>query len=316
MVERKEPRDTQKNRIITILGPTATGKTRRAVDLARFFDGEIVSADSRQVYKGMDLGTGKDLEEYGEIPFHLIDICNAGEKYNLHKYISDFRKVVSEIENRNKRVVVCGGTGMYLENALSGIVLPEVAENVDLRKELEGKTLDELALILKSYKTLHNTTDIDTAKRAIRAIEIEEYYKTHPQKAVEADRRNARPLDALLIGIDIPRDIRRERITQRLYKRLEEGMVKEVEDLISAGISPDDLIYYGLEYKYLTLFVIGRISYEEMVKELEMAIHQFAKRQMTWFRGMERRGFKIHWLPYDLPQKEFIDSVAALLEDQ
>ena len=301
----------KKCKIITILGPTATGKTTRAVDLARRLDGEIISADSRQVYRDMDLGTGKDLEEYGEIPYHLIDICEAGEKYNLHKYLSDFRKSLDEIKSKGKQVIVCGGTGMYLETALSGVTLPDVPANPELRVVLEKYSLEELTGILKKYKTLHNTTDIDTVKRAVRAIEIEEYYHTHPEEAACADRSKATPLDSLIIGIEIPREARRERISKRLIKRLESGMVEEVERLLKRGINPEDLIYYGLEYKYLTLYATGRISYDTMVNELEIAIHQFAKRQMTWFRGMERRGFKINWLPYDLPKSEFIDAVLA-----
>lgn len=314
MVEVKNPAFSQENRIITILGPTATGKTTRAVELAKSLDAEIISADSRQVYRKMDLGTGKDLEEYGDVPYHLIDICDAGEKYNLHKYVTDFRKALYEIQARGKRVVVCGGTGMYLETALSGVILPEVPANPGLRERLEKLSLEELTQILKKYKNLHNTTDLDTVKRAVRAIEIEEYYKNHPEEAVEADRRRVKPLNSLLIGIDIPREIRRQRISERLNKRLGAGMVKEVENLIEGGVRPDDLIYYGLEYKYLTLYVIGKLSYSEMVRELEIAIHQFAKRQMTWFRGMERRGFAINWLPYDLSSSDFNSAVLSLLK--
>ena len=314
MVEVKDPAFSQENRIITILGPTATGKTTRAVELAKSLDAEIISADSRQVYRKMDLGTGKDLEEYGEVPYHIIDICDAGEKYNLHKYVTDFRKALSEIQARGKRVVVCGGTGMYLETALSGVILPEVPANPGLRERLEKLSLEELTQILKKYKNLHNTTDIDTVKRAVRAIEIEEYYKNHPEEAVEADRRRVKPLNSLLIGIDIPREIRRQRISERLNKRLGAGMVKEVENLIAGGVKPEDLIYYGLEYKYITLYVIGKLSYSEMVRELEIAIHQFAKRQMTWFRGMERRGFAINWLPYDLSSSDFNSAVLSLLK--
>lgn len=305
-------RSKKENRIITILGPTATGKTTRAVELADYFDGEIISADSRQVYKDMDLGTGKDLQEYGNIPYHLINICEAGEKYNLHKYIKDFHSALENIKSRNKQVIVCGGTGMYLESALSGVILPEVPINPELRRKLESLSLVELTEILKQYKTLHNTTDIDTLKRAIRAIEIEEYYSFHPDEAIKADRSKAIPLESLIIGLDIPREERRKRITQRLFKRLEEGMVEEVERLLSKGISSENLIYYGLEYKFLTLYVTGKITYNAMVKDLETAIHQFAKRQMTWFRGMERRGFKIHWLPYDMPTSDFIEAVISI----
>lgn len=313
MVEEKESKASKSGKIIAITGPTATGKTRRAVDVARYFNGEIISADSRQVYKDMDLGTGKDIDEYGEVPYHLIDICEAGEKYNLHKYVADFHKCYDDIKNRGRQPVVCGGTGMYLETVLSGVELPEVPENRELRNRLEKKSLEELTEILKTYKTLHNTTDVDTVKRAVRAIEIEQYYRDNPHLAVMADRKTARPLDALIIGIDIPREIRRERISRRLHARLDQGMVAEVERLLHSGVPPENLIYYGLEYKYLTLYAIGQMPYDEMVRQLEIAIHQFAKRQMTWFRGMERRGFKIHWLPYDMESGEFIRNVEKLL---
>lgn len=309
MVEEQNSEITETGGIITILGPTATGKTRRAVDIARHLNGEIISADSRQVYRGMDLGTGKDLEEYEGIPYHLIDICEAGEKYNLHRFVRDFTVACEDILSRGKQPVLCGGTGMYIETALSGVKLPEVPENPELRKKLEAYSLEELTEILKRYKTLHNTTDVDTHKRAVRAIEIEEYYRANPDKASAADRKQSKPLKSLIIGIDIPREERRARITERLHRRLDSGMTDEVKRLIENGVKPDDLIYYGLEYKYLTLHAIGRMSYERMVAELEIAIHQFAKRQMTWFRGMERRGFKINWLPYDLPKDEFLQRV-------
>lgn len=312
MVAHTHGEKTQKNKLITIVGPTASGKTGRAVDLARHLKGEVISGDSRQVYRGMDLGTGKDLKEYHEVPYHLIDICAAGEKYNLYRFVKDFRAVLSDIESRNVAPILCGGTGMYIENVLSGIVLPDVPENKELRKNLEKFNLSELEDILRRYKSLHNTTDIDTAKRAIRAIEIEEYYRKHPNLANESRRANVSQIKSLIIGIDIPREERRERITRRLYQRLEEGMVKEVETLLSNGIDAEDLIYYGLEYKFLTLYVTGKIPYSQMVKELEIAIHQFAKRQMTWFRGMEKRGFRINWLPFDMGKEEFVNEVMAL----
>ena len=299
--------------LLAIVGPTASGKTWRAVSLARHLKGEIISGDSRQVYRKMDLGTGKDLSEYGEIKYHLIDICDPGEKYNLYRYLHDFYSVLSDIRQRNVFPILCGGSGMYVESAISGIRLPEVPENVDLRKSLEGKNLDELAEILREYKTLHNTTDVDTEKRAVRAIEIEEFYKRNPDMARNVSKADAEPLNALIIGIDVPRDVRRDFISKRLASRLDDGMVDEVKNILASGVAADDLIYYGLEYKFLTLYLIGRISFEEMKDSLEIAIHQFAKRQMTWLRGMERRGFHINWLPYDMPDDEFNSKVLGLL---
>lgn len=301
---------------ISVVGPTACGKTRRAIEIAREFGGEIISADSRQVYRGMSLGTGKDLCEYGEIPYHLIDICEPGDKYNLYRYLKDFRAAYTDIESRRKLPVICGGSGMYVENALAGVTLPDVPENIELRKSLENKSLDELTQILKEIKTLHNTTDVDTTKRAIRAIEIQKYYIDHPEEAIDADVKNAKPLNSLVIGLDIPREARRARITSRLKSRLEEGMLDEINTLLKSGVSADDLIYYGLEYKYLTLHVIGQISFQEMFDSLETAIHQFAKRQMTWFRGMEKRGIKINWIPWDLETNQFLDIIKDLYAKQ
>lgn len=313
MVEDKDSKHPQKDRLITILGPTASGKTKRAVSLARCLNGEIISGDSRQVYKNMDLGTGKDIEEYGEIPFHLIDIREAGEKYNLHHFVTDFHNSLNEIRKRGRCPILCGGSGMYVETVLSGVTLPEVPRNDELREKLKDCSLSQLTSMLEGYKTLHNTTDVDNPSRAIRAIEIEEFYKNNPDKAAVTDRKLAKPLDSIIIGIDIPREERRKRISQRLHQRLEAGMVKEVENLLALGIPPQDLIYYGLEYKFLTLYALGEISYSSMVHDLEIAIHQFAKRQMTWFRGMERRGFKINWMKFDIEDEEFIDSVTALI---
>ncbi|MBD5348429.1 MAG: tRNA (adenosine(37)-N6)-dimethylallyltransferase MiaA [Bacteroides sp.] len=301
---------------IAVVGPTASGKTRRAVEIAREFKGEIISADSRQVYRNMSIGTGKDIEEYSGINYHLIDIVDAGEKYNLHRFLSDFRTAYSDIESRGIMPVICGGSGMYVENALAGIILPEVPENPQLRTRLENHSLAELSEILASYKILHNTTDIDTPKRAIRAIEIQEYYINHPEECKCISTRTSNPLDCLVIGIDIDRESRRERITARLHSRLEEGMIDEVRKLLDSGIKPEDLIYYGLEYKFVTLYLIGELSYDKMVNDLEIAIHQFAKRQMTWFRGMEKRGIKINWLPYNLSADEFMSSVKALIKAQ
>ena len=295
---------------ITIIGVTASGKTSLAVKLAAETGGEIISADSRQIYRRMDLGTGKDISEYKyngvDIPYHLIDICEPGYKYNLYQYKRDFNEAISDIEKRGKLPIICGGTGLYVETVLKGYAMPEVPENSELRASLSNKTLEELTAILSQYKTLHNTTDVDNCKRAIRAIEIAEYYKTLPQPELED-----KPLETLLVAIDIDRETRRANITKRLHQRLEEGMVAEVESLLKEGIAPEDLIYYGLEYKYLTEYVIGKTTYEQMVSGLEIAIHQFAKRQMTWFRGMERRGFKINWIDYNLSLDE---KVARILD--
>ena len=280
---------------ITILGPTASGKTGVAVKLAAEIDAEIISADSRQVYRRMDLGTGKDLEDYcingKNIPYHLIDIAEPGTKYNVYEYQKDFLQAYNDIRSRGKKVIVCGGTGLYLESVLRSYRLSPVPQNPELRENLSGKSLAELTHILSQYKTLHNTTDVDSAQRAIRAIEIAEYYKHTP-----IDDRPFPTLTSYVIGIDVDRETRRQRISARLKQRLDNGMVDEVKRLLAEGIPADDLIYYGLEYKFLTLYAIGKISYEEMFRQLEIAIHQFAKRQMTWFRGMERRGIDIHWM--------------------
>lgn len=297
---------------ITILGPTASGKTTLGVAVAKALDGEIISADSRQIYRGMDLGTGKDLEEYTidgqEIPYHLIDIADPGYKYNVFEYQQDFIKAYQEIKAKNKNVVLCGGTGLYLESVLKGYKLLPVPENKTLRDQLSNKNLKELTDILKEYKELHNTTDIDTCKRAIRAIEIEEYYSTQPKEA-----RSFPKLNSLIIGVDIAREARRAKISSRLKQRLDEGMVDEVKKLIDQGVKPEDLIYYGLEYKFLTLYVLGELNYNEMFNQLEIAIHQFAKRQMTWFRGMERKGFNIHWIDAQLPTEEKVDQILKLI---
>lgn len=299
--------------LIAILGPTASGKTPFAAALANVLDTEIISADSRQIYRGMDLGTGKDLIDYTvngkQIPYHLIDIADPGYKYNVFEYQRDFLTAYETIKQKRKLPVLCGGTGLYLESVLKGYKLLPVPENPELRARLADKSLEELTGILQQYKTLHNTTDVDTAKRAIRAIEIEEYYAHTP-----VDERTFPQLNSLIIGVDIDRELRREKISRRLRQRLDEGMVDEVRRLINQGIQPDDLIYYGLEYKYLTLYVIGKLTYEEMYQELEIAIHQFAKRQMTWFRGMERRGFTIHWMDAGLPMEEKIAFVQAKLK--
>lgn len=301
--------------LITILGPTASGKTDLAAHLAYDLQTEIISADSRQVYRGMDLGTGKDLEDYvvkgRQIPYHLIDICDAGFKYNLFMYQQDFLNVYQDMVGRNLLPILCGGTGLYIESVLKGYRMIPVPENPELRASLEGKPLDELAKILSGYKTLHNTTDVDTPKRAIRAIEIGEYYRTHP-----VQEREFPEIHPLIIGVNIDRELRREKITNRLKQRLDHGMLDEIRRLLDSGVHPDDLIYYGLEYKYLTLYVIGKLSYEEMFSQLEIAIHQFAKRQMTWFRGMERRGFLIHWIEATLPMEEKVARIKELLNQE
>lgn len=287
-------------KMITILGPTASGKTSLAAALAARIDAEIISADSRQVYRGMTIGTGKDLDDYRQgdrvIPYHLIDICEPGTKYNLFQYQQDFHLIYNNIVARGVRPILCGGTGLYIESVLKGYALSPVPQNQALRDELADKSLAELTEMLEDLKrrnhsVMHNRTDVDTAQRAIRAIEIEIYNLEHP-----TDNRTLPPIDSVIIGVDINREERRRKITQRLKQRLEEGMVDEIRQLLDRGIAPENLIYYGLEYKFVTEYVIGKTSYEEMFRQLEIAIHQFAKRQMTWFRGMERRGFTIHWI--------------------
>ena len=298
--------------MITILGPTASGKTPLAAALAREVNGEIISADSRQVYRRMDIGTGKDLSDYGDIPYHLIDICEPGTKYNLFQYQQDFFDVYQMIVGKGKQPILCGGTGLYIEAVLKGYHLSPVPQNQALRDELDGKSLSELTAILKDLKAenssnMHNTTDVDSCQRAIRAIEIETYNKEHPMPL-----RELPPIPSVIVGVNIDRELRREKITRRLKARLEDGMVDEVRGLLNEGIPAEDLIYYGLEYKYLTEYIIGRLSYDEMFRQLEIAIHQFAKRQMTWFRGMERRGFTIHWIDATLPMNKKVEQIMRL----
>lgn len=299
------------NRLLVITGPTASGKTSRAVDVAKALDGEIISADSRQIYCGMDIGTGKDLVEYDGVPYHLIDICPAGYKYNLYEYLRDFDEAYTKVAGKGKLPILCGGTGLYIESAINGLRLPEVPENRELRESLAGKSLEELTSILASMKTLHNVTDVDSCKRAIRAIEIQSYYIEHPEKAVSTQPK---PMENVtIVGVDIDRESRRNRISARLKARIDEGMIDEVRSLLDSSISPDDLIYYGLEYKYVTSYLVGEMTFDEMLSGLEIAIHQFAKRQMTWFRGMERRGFHIHWIPWNIGREEFVARVSSLL---
>ncbi len=309
-----------KQTMITILGPTASGKTTLATALAAAMphsdtgmEAEIISADSRQVYRRMDIGTGKDLADYtvGEkqIPYHLIDICEPGTKYNLFQYQQDFSVAYKDICNRGKLPILCGGTGLYIESVLKGYNLSPVPQNPALRKSLEGKSLGELTLMLQQLKektgsNMHNRSDVDTAQRAIRAIEIESYNLEHPIL-----ERNMPAVPSVIFGVNINREVRREKITHRLKQRLEEGMVDEIKDLLDSGIPADDLIYYGLEYKFVTEYITGKTSYEEMFRSLEIAIHQFAKRQMTWFRGMERRGFTIHWIDAAWPMQAKVEEI-------
>ena len=296
--------------LLSVIGPTASGKTSLAVQLALAFDGEVISADSRQVYQGMDIGTGKDLDEYEvdgrKVPFHLIDIVEAGYKYNVFEYQKDFFRVWKDCKARNVIPVLCGGSGLYVEAVLKGYKLLAVPVNEELRNSLSCLSLQELAEKLATYKKLHNTTEIDTPKRAIRAIEIEEYYRTHPYE--EQELPEIRPL---IVGVEVEREVRRTRITQRLHERLKQGMVEEVRNILAQGVDPEDLIYYGLEYKYLTLYILGKLSYDEMIGQLNVAIHQFAKRQMTWFRKMEREGFEIRWLSSSLPMNEKVEIVKS-----
>ncbi|MDK2852799.1 MAG: tRNA dimethylallyltransferase [Proteiniphilum sp.] len=300
-------------KLITILGPTASGKTAFAAQLAAILNGEIISGDSRQLYRRMDIGTGKDLGEYtlgsNTIPHHLIDIREPGDKYTLFDYQRDFHAAYQDIRSRGRQPILCGGTGLYIESVLRGYHLPEVPPNRELRERLEQKSLDELTAILRSYAPLHNSTDTDTKKRAIRAIEIADYRSQQdPNQAAYP------PIDGIIIGLQIDRELRREQISRRLEARLREGMIEEVQQLLDEGITPNDLIYYGLEYKFVTLHLTGVLSREEMRRQLEIAIHQFAKRQMTWFRGMERRGFTIHWIDATLPMEEKLAEAISLTE--
>jgi tRNA dimethylallyltransferase len=310
MSVRKEKYD-----MLAVVGPTASGKTSLAVDVALAVSGaEIISADSRQVYRGMDIGTGKDLAEYERdgvvVSSHLLDIVDAGEKYNLFEFQRDFLSAYNDIKERGAFPVMCGGSGLYVESVLKGYRLLPVPENPALRESLEEKSLEELTEILSRYKTLHNNTDTDTKKRAIRAIEIEEYYRTCP-----AEERYFPQINCLTIGVSVDREVRRNRITRRLHERLDAGMVDEVRGLLDKGVTAEQLMYYGLEYKYLTQYIIGELSYDDMVKGLEIAIHQFAKRQMTWFRGMEKRGVHIHWVDAALPRDKQVELIKDLLYD-
>lgn len=306
--------------MITILGPTASGKTALAAALAYKIGAEIISADSRQVYSGMTVGTGKDLDDYvvngRQIKYHLIDIARPGDKYNICEYQRDFHKVYAELAQRGVMPILCGGSGLYIETVLKGYSLSTVPQNPELRQRLSGKTLEELTEILVDLKArnnscMHNRSDVDTAQRAVRAIEIEEYNLHHPSSNTEFP-----PVESVIIGVDIDRESRRARITERLRQRLEHGLVEEVEGLLESGVSAEDLIYYGLEYKYVTEYVTGRTTRDEMFKGLEIAIHQFAKRQMTWFRGMERRGFTINWVDWHMSMDEKLEYIMKLIVTQ
>ena len=309
-------KDSPARRMITILGPTASGKTDLATHLAARLNAEIISADSRQVYRGMDIGTGKDLADYvingHVIPYHLIDICEPGTKYNLFRYQQDFLDCYEDIRSRGALPILCGGTGLYIEAVLKGYSLSPVPQNPELRAKLEEKSLEELTHLLadlkeKNHSVMHNKTDVDSCQRAIRAIEIETYNLTKP-----TEERQCPPIDSLIIGVNIDREERRRKITKRLKERLKAGMIDEVDGLLKRGIPADDLIYYGLEYKFVTEYIIGKLTYEEMFRQLEIAIHQFAKRQMTWFRGMERRGFTIHWIDAMQPMKDKVEEILSL----
>ncbi|MBQ2877363.1 MAG: tRNA (adenosine(37)-N6)-dimethylallyltransferase MiaA [Bacteroidaceae bacterium] len=301
--------------MLAVVGPTACGKTSLAVELALALHGEVLSADSRQVYRGMDIGTGKDLNEYMRdgvaVPVHMVDIVDAGEKYNLFEFQRDFLHAYEKIRSKGSLPIMCGGSGMYVESVLRGYRLIPVPENTALRNELANKTLDELTAILATYKKLHNNTDTDTVKRAIRAIEIEEYYKKIP-----VGEREFPKIRTLTVGLDVSREVRRERISRRLHARMEQGLVEEVERLLASGLTAEQLIYYGLEYKFVTLYIKGELTRKQMIDELEIAIHQFAKRQMTWFRGMERRGIDVKWVDTTLPMSSQVEIIKQWLYDK
>ena len=307
-----DPEILKKYDLVIITGPTASGKTSLAVSLANSINGEIISADSRQVYRGMDIGTGKDYNDYKlngkTIPYHLIDIADPGYKYNVFEYQRDFFKVYKSLKERNVFPVVCGGSGMYADSIITGYKMMEVPPDTGLRKRLEKKSMEELTGILSAMKNLHNTTDIDTKKRVIRAIEIEHYNKNR-----KAHISNIPKINSLVVGVRLDRDSRRRNITRRLHQRLDSGMIEEVKRLIMSGVESDMLIYYGLEYKYITHYLLGKINYDKMVADLEIAIHQFAKRQMTWFRGMEKKGTKIHWIDGEMPMDDKVARIINLL---
>ncbi len=301
------------NILIVITGPTASGKTNLAARVASRIGGEVISADSRQVYRGMDIGTGKDLGEFIQggkrVPCHLIDIRNPGYEYNVYEFRKDFLKAYNDIVSRGKQVLLCGGTGLYIESAVAGYNMQRVPVDEALRQWLREKSMKEMANILAGLRPLHNTTDVTDRARLERAIEIAEYEKSYKGMSPAMTE-----FSTVIFGIAYERSILRERITRRLKKRLSEGMTGEVENLIKSGISEDKLLFYGLEYRYLTLYVTGRISYSEMFTKLNTAIHQYAKRQMTWFRRMEKNGFHIEWIDGELDIKEKEKIVLKRLE--
>jgi tRNA dimethylallyltransferase len=301
--------------ILVITGPTATGKTRLAAMVADRMGGEVISADSRQVYRGMDIGTGKDLSDYTvdgrRVPVHMVDTVDAGYRYNVFEYQRDFLKVFEDLSERGVFPVVCGGSGMYVDSIVSGYRLVQVPVNPSLRALLAGRSLEELTEILSQYKSMHNKTDVDTVKRAVRAIEIADWYVHHPVDETPFPVKNP-----LVTAVFVDRETRRQRISERLRTRLEEGMIEEVQRLLAGGIHPDDLIYYGLEYKYITLYLMNRLTRDEMVQKLEVEIHRFAKRQMTWFRGMERRGIAINWVDGSMSDAEKVNSIISRLQNR
>jgi len=298
--------------LITILGPTATGKTKLATALAAMIGGEIISADSRQVYRGMDIGTGKDIEDYRfnglDVPYHLIDIVDPGYEYNLFEYQKHFTTAFNDIVSRDKIPVLAGGSGLYLDAVINGYELTSVPEDAFLRKQLDRLSDDELREKLKSYGQLHNTTDLIERNRIIRAIEIKEHEKLNPDKVIDMP-----DIDSVTFGISYERQEIRQRITDRLVHRLNHGMIEEVEHLLGTGLKPEQLTFYGLEYKWLTLYVTGQISYDEMFANLNTAIHQFAKRQMTWFRRMEKKGTKIYWIDGAIPEENKLNAILKVL---
>jgi tRNA dimethylallyltransferase len=298
--------------LLVITGPTASGKTSLAVNVASRLGAEVISADSRQVYRGMDIGTGKDFNEYfidgRQVPVHLMDIVDPGYKYNVFEYQRDFKDVYSDLMKRDIFPIVCGGSGLYIDSIISGYRMFEVPPDSGLRAQLEKKPMEELSEILKSFRSLHNITDLDSKKRVIRAIEIE-YFNT----SGSGTQSSFPELRSLVVGVSIEREARRNSITRRLHQRLDAGMVEEVKGLLEKGVSEDALMYYGLEYKYITLYLAGKISYDDMVKRLEVAIHQFAKRQMTWFRGMEKKGTTIHWIDGELPMELKVEKIINML---